>query len=67
MWAVLAWLSVLANRKMSVEDVVKDHWNKYGRNFYTRFLSILWIKLIILVSCHMWVYAPNYVGIHFII
>ena len=67
LWAVLAWLSILAykNNTMShstgglisklqqtvlgqpkqqppaqlvtVEDVVKEHWAKYGRNYYTRY------------------------------
>ncbi|KAL0604213.1 Phosphoglucomutase-1 [Plecturocebus cupreus] len=36
LWAVLAWLSILATRKQSVEDILKDHWQKYGRNFFTR-------------------------------
>eukprot|EP00548_Thalassiothrix_antarctica_P002660 CAMPEP_0194130122 /NCGR_PEP_ID=MMETSP0152-20130528/1242_1 /TAXON_ID=1049557 /ORGANISM="Thalassiothrix antarctica, Strain L6-D1" /LENGTH=1045 /DNA_ID=CAMNT_0038824543 /DNA_START=102 /DNA_END=3239 /DNA_ORIENTATION=- len=42
MWAVLAWLSILAsvNTKgeslVTVEDVVKKHWSKYGRNYYCR-------------------------------
>jgi len=36
LWAVLAWLSILAARKQSVEDIMKDHWQKYGRNFFTR-------------------------------
>nr|XP_057929218.1 phosphoglucomutase-1 isoform X4 [Doryrhamphus excisus] len=37
LWAVLAWLSILANRKQSVEDIMKDHWQKFGRNFFTRY------------------------------
>ncbi|XP_063433611.1 phosphoglucomutase-1-like [Mytilus trossulus] len=37
LWAVLAWLSVLANKKCSVEEVILDHWKIYGRNFYTRY------------------------------
>lgn len=37
LWAVLAWLSVLANKKQSVEQVMTNHWTKYGRNFYTRY------------------------------
>uniref|UniRef100_A0A8D0WT98 Phosphoglucomutase-1 n=1 Tax=Sus scrofa TaxID=9823 RepID=A0A8D0WT98_PIG len=37
LWAVLAWLSILATRKQSVEDILKDHWQKYGRNFFTRY------------------------------
>lgn len=39
LWAVLAWLSILAARKQSVEDIMKDHWQKYGRNFFTRWGS----------------------------
>lgn len=35
-WAVLAWLSILASRKQSVEEVLMDHWSTYGRNFFTR-------------------------------
>jgi phosphoglucomutase len=37
LWAVLAWLSILAVRKQSVEQILKDHWSKYGRNFFTRY------------------------------
>ncbi|XP_075229379.1 phosphoglucose mutase 1 [Lycorma delicatula] len=36
-WAVLAWLSVIAHLNQSVEDIVKTHWAKYGRNFFTRY------------------------------
>lgn len=36
LWAVLAWMSILAHRKQSVEEIMKDHWNKFGRNFFTR-------------------------------
>ena len=35
-WAVLFWLNMLADKKMPVAKVVKDHWLKYGRNYYTR-------------------------------
>lgn len=37
LWSVLAWLSILAARRQSVEDILKDHWLKYGRNYYTRY------------------------------
>lgn len=43
MWAVLAWLSIveLHNRgnaaKVSVEDIVRQHWTTYGRNYYSRY------------------------------
>ena len=36
LWAVLAWLSILAERRESVATVVRDHWSRYGRDFYTR-------------------------------
>ncbi|RZF40858.1 hypothetical protein LSTR_LSTR003368 [Laodelphax striatellus] len=36
-WAVLAWLSVVAHLGKSVESIVKEHWSKYGRNFFTRY------------------------------
>jgi len=36
LWAVLAWLSILANKQCSVEDILMEHWKQYGRNFYTR-------------------------------
>lgn len=36
LWAVLFWLNILAVRQHSVEDIVREHWAKYGRNFYTR-------------------------------
>merc|ERR1719319_1936243 len=36
-WAALAWLQVLAVKKMSIEDVLREHWEEYGRNFFTRY------------------------------
>lgn len=36
-WAVLAWLSILAHRKQTVEEILVDHWKQYGRNFFTRY------------------------------
>ena len=35
-WAVLLWLNVLAARKQGVDEIVRDHWAIYGRNYYTR-------------------------------
>jgi phosphoglucomutase len=37
LWAVLFWLNILAVRRQSVESIVREHWAKYGRNFYSRF------------------------------
>lgn len=36
LWAVLFWLNILAIKRRSVEDIVRDHWRVYGRNYYTR-------------------------------
>ncbi|KAJ9139950.1 hypothetical protein P3X46_030641 [Hevea brasiliensis] len=45
-WAVLAWLSIIAYRNkdkkpgeklVSVADVVKEHWATFGRNFFSRY------------------------------
>ncbi|RMG34152.1 MAG: alpha-D-glucose phosphate-specific phosphoglucomutase [Gammaproteobacteria bacterium] len=36
LWAVLAWLNLLAARKMPVRELVRDHWRHFGRNYYTR-------------------------------
>jgi phosphoglucomutase len=35
-WAVLFWLNILAQRRMSVLDLMREHWRTYGRNYYTR-------------------------------
>jgi len=36
LWAVLFWLNILAERKQSVAEIVQQHWQKFGRNYYTR-------------------------------
>ncbi|WP_343115573.1 alpha-D-glucose phosphate-specific phosphoglucomutase [Ostreiculturibacter nitratireducens] len=36
LWAVLLWLNILAARKQSVGEIMADHWNRYGRNYYSR-------------------------------
>jgi phosphoglucomutase len=36
LWAVLFWLNILAVRKQSVETIALEHWQTYGRNFYSR-------------------------------
>ncbi len=37
LWAVLFWLNIVAARKQSVEEIVREHWARYGRNYYTRY------------------------------
>ena len=43
LWAVLAWLSILAKKNkdkndgeglFTIEDIAKEHWATYGRNFF---------------------------------
>ncbi|MBU0499405.1 MAG: alpha-D-glucose phosphate-specific phosphoglucomutase [Gammaproteobacteria bacterium] len=36
LWAVLFWLNLLAVRGQSVAEIVRAHWKKFGRNYYTR-------------------------------
>jgi len=36
LWAVLFWLNILAVRRQSVKDIVVEHWQEYGRNYYSR-------------------------------
>lgn len=36
LWAVLLWLNILAGRRQSVDQIVTEHWQTYGRNYYTR-------------------------------
>ena len=36
LWAVLFWLNLLAVRRQSVAEIVQEHWQRFGRNYYTR-------------------------------
>ncbi|HMB77610.1 MAG TPA: alpha-D-glucose phosphate-specific phosphoglucomutase [Kiloniellaceae bacterium] len=36
LWAVLFWLNLVAARDLPVEAIVREHWRRYGRDFYTR-------------------------------
>lgn len=36
LWAVLFWLNILAERQQSVEHIVREHWARFGRNYYSR-------------------------------
>ena len=36
LWAVLCWLNLVAERQQSVEEIVREHWTRFGRDFYTR-------------------------------
>jgi phosphoglucomutase len=36
LWAVLLWLNILAERNESVQEILSDHWRRFGRNYYSR-------------------------------
>lgn len=36
LWAILLWLNILAERQMSASDILNDHWEAYGRDYYSR-------------------------------
>lgn len=36
LWAVLAWLNLLAARRCSVAEVMQDHWSRFGRHYFVR-------------------------------
>ncbi|ESY94456.1 alpha-D-glucose phosphate-specific phosphoglucomutase [Mesorhizobium sp. LNHC229A00] len=36
LWAVLLWLNILAARGESCKHIVTEHWETYGRNYYSR-------------------------------
>ena len=35
-WAVLSWLSILAAKRKSLSEVVREHWQRFGRSYYQR-------------------------------
>jgi phosphoglucomutase len=36
LWAVLFWLNLIAVTGKPVEQIVKEHWKRFGRNYYSR-------------------------------
>ena len=36
LWAVLLWLNILAVKRQSVDAIMRDHWARFGRNYYAR-------------------------------
>ena len=36
LWAVLFWLNILAVRRIPVEQLAREHWARFGRNYYAR-------------------------------
>ena len=36
LWAVLFWLSLIAKKRQTVEEIVSNHWQTFGRDIYCR-------------------------------
>ena len=36
LWAVLFWLNLVAVKRQSVAEIVRQHWREFGRNYYSR-------------------------------
>lgn len=36
LWAVLFWLNILAARRQGVAEIMRDHWRRFGRTWYSR-------------------------------
>jgi phosphoglucomutase len=36
LWAVLLWLDILAAKRRTVLEIVRDHWRRFGRDYYSR-------------------------------
>ncbi|MBD3609660.1 MAG: alpha-D-glucose phosphate-specific phosphoglucomutase [Gammaproteobacteria bacterium] len=36
LWAVLYWLNILAVKRTSIKTILHQHWQEFGRNYYTR-------------------------------
>lgn len=36
LWSILYWLNILAKTGLSIKEIVQQHWQTYGRHFYTR-------------------------------
>ena len=36
LWAVLLWLNIIAERNESVREILERHWQRFGRNYYSR-------------------------------
>ncbi|XVF12400.1 hypothetical protein REPUB_Repub08aG0114800 [Reevesia pubescens] len=74
-WAVLAWLSIVAYRNkgkkpgeklVSVSDVVKEHWATYGRNFFSRYDYEEIMSFNLLMTLHTLILVASKQGVRFV-
>ncbi len=35
-WAILFWMTIIAHKKKSIKEIVEEHWQTYGRHYYSR-------------------------------
>jgi len=72
-WAVLFWLNLLAVTGKSVQELVSEHWARFGRNYYSRhdyeaiethaaqvLMDDLRVKLVNLAGQEMNLYTVDY-------
>ncbi|VAX12876.1 Phosphoglucomutase [hydrothermal vent metagenome] len=36
LWAVLFWLNLIALRQQPVREIMREHWSRFGRHYYSR-------------------------------
>jgi phosphoglucomutase len=36
LWAILMWLNIIAVSQKSMAHILQDHWQEFGRNYYSR-------------------------------
>jgi phosphoglucomutase len=36
LWAILFWLNLIAKKRQTVADIAHEHWQKFGRDIYSR-------------------------------
>ncbi|HEX2554457.1 MAG TPA: alpha-D-glucose phosphate-specific phosphoglucomutase [Microvirga sp.] len=37
LWAVMLWLDIVAARGLTVDRILKEHWRRFGRDYYARY------------------------------
>ncbi|MGZ8244583.1 alpha-D-glucose phosphate-specific phosphoglucomutase [Methylomagnum sp.] len=63
LWAVLAWLNLIAVRRQSVADIVREHWKKFGRDYYSRHdFEGMPVAIGDGIIGHLWEQLPNLPG-----
>ncbi|MCK9194548.1 MAG: alpha-D-glucose phosphate-specific phosphoglucomutase, partial [Nevskia sp.] len=65
LWAVLAWLNILAVTGMSVQQIAQAHWQRFGRHYYARHdYDDLPVATANAVMAQLKTASPNLIGQH---